>query len=566
MSSKVFEEAIADAKKLRSVAEENAKKAILEAVTPRIRAFIEDQLLERDTEEDLNEATLTPEQKKKVEDEVKKKTRSAMRGRFPSSTDPDRVFDILDDIDFGDVLKTSDESIKAAAKKAAEIAAKAAAEAKAKDSSRGMDEEVVLDENALRSLVDMLGGGDILSSLEEGNDVFNSSLKHAVESLDETEQQKLFALADKINESANKLESKRINNNEKSIQEKDDMKNEKFYEVDLRALRESIEAEMAHMGDEMDEDMYGEDMHGEDADLEGEGLDADDDALMREIKLMLDLGEDVEEDALPEELRGMLVDEEDEDLDVDLEEPEGEEAAEEGDDLDLDDDAMLPDLMGGESEEEDLGELTEMFEVSPKMLRQELARARKSIREGKMDHHFGGKGDGRAGVDGSFGGKGNGKAGVKKSFGGGAEGQDAFVSPPQMNKINEAIRNLRRTNRSQKEKLTKYRSAVQTLREQLEDLNLFNAKLLYVNKLLQNKALSESQKKSVIKALDEAKSLVETKSLYKSLTESLSQSKKSLNEAARYGSSSRTTTSSSSKNLTEAAGEMSRWQTLAGLK
>jgi hypothetical protein len=542
MSSKVFEEAIADAKKLRSVAEENAKKAILEAVTPRIREFIEDQLLEKDSEEDLSEATLTADQKKKVEDEVKKKVGPRF-GRV--GINPEDAIYMLDDIDFGDILKTSDEAVKAAAKKAAEIAAKAAAEAKAKDSSKGMDEEVVLDENALRSLVDMLGGGDILSSLEEGNDVFNSSLKHAVESLDETEQQKLFALADKINESADKLESKRINNNEKSIQEKDDMKNEKFYEVDLRALRESIEAEMAHMGDEMDEDMYGE---GDD--VEGEGLEMDeDDELMREIKLMLDLGDDVEEDALPEELRGMLVDDEDEDLDVALEDPEGEEDAEEGDDLELDDDEMLPDLMGGESEEEDL---QETFEVNPKMLRQELARARKAIREGKMDHHFGGKG--------------NGKAGVKKSFGGGSEGQDVFVSPPQMNKLNEAIRNLRRTNRSQKEKLTKYRSAVQTLREQLEDLNLFNAKLLYVNKLLQNKALSESQKKSVIKALDEAKSLVETKSLYKSLTESLSQSKKSLNEAARYGSSSRTTTSSSSKNLTEAAGEMSRWQTLAGLK
>ena len=46
MSSKIFEEAIADAKKLREVAEDNAKKAILESVTPKIREFIENQLLE----------------------------------------------------------------------------------------------------------------------------------------------------------------------------------------------------------------------------------------------------------------------------------------------------------------------------------------------------------------------------------------------------------------------------------------------------------------------------------------------------------------------------------------
>ena len=48
--SKLFEEAIADAKKLKEVAEENAKKAILESVTPQIREFIEEQLLEEKDE------------------------------------------------------------------------------------------------------------------------------------------------------------------------------------------------------------------------------------------------------------------------------------------------------------------------------------------------------------------------------------------------------------------------------------------------------------------------------------------------------------------------------------
>ena len=35
--SKIFEEAIADVKKLKEVAEENAKKAIIESITPKIR-------------------------------------------------------------------------------------------------------------------------------------------------------------------------------------------------------------------------------------------------------------------------------------------------------------------------------------------------------------------------------------------------------------------------------------------------------------------------------------------------------------------------------------------------
>jgi hypothetical protein len=154
---------------------------------------------------------------------------------------------------------------------------------------------------------------------------------------------------------------------------------------------------------------------------------------------------------------------------------------------------------------------------------------------------------------------------VKGAFGGGKEGQDAFTNPPKINKLSEAIRTLSRKNRVQAEKLNKYRGAIDTLREQLEDLNLFNAKLLYVNKLLQNKGLTESQKKSVIKALDEANTLSETKTLYKSLTESLASTKGTINESTRYGSSSRTTTSASSSRTQETS-DLGRWQKLAGLK
>ena len=49
--SKIFEEALADAKKLKAVAEENAQKAILESVTPQIKQFIEQTLLEQDETE-----------------------------------------------------------------------------------------------------------------------------------------------------------------------------------------------------------------------------------------------------------------------------------------------------------------------------------------------------------------------------------------------------------------------------------------------------------------------------------------------------------------------------------
>ena len=267
----------------------------------------------------------------------------------------------------------------------------------------------------------------------------------------------------------------------------------------------------------------------------------------------------IPEEDVEEAIRGLLAD-----LDIDLDE--GMSAPEDaGPDLGGMD---LDDLAGGALGEEPEGEpeaLDEVFEVDPRVLRQEISRIKRLIAEGKVDHHFGGKGGGAAGVDGAYGGKGKQNAGVSGAFGGGKEGQDAFTNPPQINKLNEAIRQLRRQNRSQQEKLSKYRGAVNSLREQLEDLNLFNAKLLYVNKLLQNKGLNESQKKSVIKALDEAQSLTEAKSLYKSLTETLSSGgRQTISESRVLGSSSRPTTSSQSS-ATTANTELSRWQRLAGL-
>jgi len=85
--------------------------------------------------------------------------------------------------------------------------------------------------------------------------------------------------------------------------------------------------------------------------------------------------------------------------------------------------------------------------------------------------------------------------------------------------------------------------------------------------LLQNKTLSESQKKSVIKALDEANTSQEAKSLYNSLTETLSRSttKATLSESRVLGSSSRATTSSQTAAATSSTNELSRWQKLAGL-
>lgn len=495
--SDLYKEALADIKKLKEVAEANAKDIVLESITPKIKQYIEDQLLK---------------QKK--------------------------------------------------------------------------SENTTLSENSILTLANISN-----SSAANYNDV-QTLINEAFSNLNKKERNNLTSALSKISKNNKKKKITHINNND-IIQENFNMRNqEKFYEVDLRLLKEQVDDAKFELAEkEQDKDLEEiEEMYDEGADygdhspmeemeemdydldeLDEEEYDEDsevDEDMLNEIKLALDLGEDIEEDMIPEELRGMIIPEEDEDEeseegDEDFEDMEDEESEEEGDD-------NIPNFDDLEQADEDPQEkLDEVFDVDPNMLRQEIANIKSMLSEGKMDHHFGGKGGGNAGHKNAFGGSGPKKAGYQKSFGGGSYGKDVFQSPPgSLKKLNEAkkmLRKLSRANRAQAEKLKKYRSAVHTLREQLEDLNLFNAKLLYVNKLLQNKSLSESHKKSVIKALDEAKTLSETKSLFTSLTQSLagSQKSKTLNESKLFGSSSRTTSGSSIKSV---VGEVDRWQKLAGLK
>ena len=489
--SKIFEEALADAKKLKEVAEANAKKAILESVTPRIKEFIEQQILEQDNN--------LVESKHDVDD---------------------------------------------------------------------------VPEEAMRSLLEMIAGKDFVSKVTDKQKL-NEAFKRSFDNLSDSEQLQMKNLIQKINQEKNNLKNRRIINSVNTIQENKQMSSrEKFYEIDLALLREAVEDKKTELASkEMEEEEK----------LEKEGSFLDDLAEMDHLNEYSTLFEQDEPDEEMEDLGDLEAGAEDDAIEIPLDlaqelqsildaEIGGDAAAGAEDavgDMEMPD---LEDLEDSEEESEEESEedsIEEMVDVDPDMLREELANIRSMLSEGKADHHFGGKGEGKAGVDGSFGGKGHKNAGVKGAFGGGSEGQDVFVTPPStLKKLNEAIQELRklsRTNRAQNEKLNKYRGAVQTLREQLEDLNLFNAKLLYVNKLLQNKSLNESQKKSVIKALDEAKSLGETKALFKSLTESFSSSKSSLNESTRFGSSSRTTTSGAdTKNRT--VGESNRWAKLAGLK
>jgi len=424
------------------------------------------------------------------------------------------------------------------------------------------NESVYLDESSLQSLVDLLGE-NVLDSLTESKSkkALSSAITEAAASLDDKDREKLFSLSQKISKSADNLMEDKSKGDKMS----------KYLDMDLKTLKEAVEAELREMDDlhEYEDANEGSDLYEEISSLLEQEEDEDDE------DVEVDMPDFGEEDEAPD------LDLED-DLDADagslskdavsnaLADAFKDVAAELGlGDLDLDEDeADVEADLDFEAEDEEMQADEEADEeVDEEVLAEALRRIKRMMKEAKGDDSFGGKGSANAGVGGSFGGKGKQKAGVDGSFGGGKSHGDAFQSPPSsLQKLNEELKQLRRINRAQTEKLNKYRGAVDSLREQLEKLNLFSAKLLFVNKLMQNKNINESQQRSIIKVLDEAETLQEAKSLYTTLTDTLGKSnakaRKTLSESVS-GSSARPTTSSQTS--TGSQFELNRWERLAGL-
>ena len=85
----------------------------------------------------------------------------------------------------------------------------------------------------------------------------------------------------------------------------------------------------------------------------------------------------------------------------------------------------------------------------------------------------------------------------------------------------EEAENAAATALESSEELEEAMSTIAQLRSELNEVNLLNAKLLYVNKLFKSKNLTEAQKVKVINAFDRAESVKETKNIFETLQESL---------------------------------------------
>jgi hypothetical protein len=76
-----------------------------------------------------------------------------------------------------------------------------------------------------------------------------------------------------------------------------------------------------------------------------------------------------------------------------------------------------------------------------------------------------------------------------------------------------------------KEELREAYATVKTLKSELNEINLLNAKLLYTNKIFKSKNLSESQKVKVLESFDKATTVKEAKLVFETVNSGLKSKK-----------------------------------------
>lgn len=90
-----------------------------------------------------------------------------------------------------------------------------------------------------------------------------------------------------------------------------------------------------------------------------------------------------------------------------------------------------------------------------------------------------------------------------------------------MAKIGNSTQLSRKSSIELEAQLQEAKKAIQVLKDALNEGNLLNAKLLYVNKLFREKTLNDSQKANVVVAFDKAETVKEVKLVYETVSKSI---------------------------------------------
>ena len=583
--SSLYKDAIADARKLREAAEQNAKNRIIDAVTPKLRRLIERQIMEGDefvddsAIDDLVDTEDAMDMMDDVEDSVPEAEPMSMDSSMSTDSDGLGSIEVVPD-----ELESDIEELEGMEDSEEEMDLEGV-DAEIEDESQNKSVHVNITVEGRRNHLLRHRAVRLVKALSEAKtraqrQKIRKELGVLRQALIITENSQNLRLAKNIKVILKESTMRRRNRNwlfegkDGEAGEEVEFDDAGFEEgdVDVDAIKDAVADLAAAVG------MEASDEGGDD------DLDMEDD---------MDLEDDEDMDL-----------EDDEDLDLEEYDEMGDETYEGMNEEDEMDQCETDELM--EADEEDCSEDDEVVEVNEAMLRRALgasrrrraprrtsrrvnesrrrriarARRRRMLREGEakaMASHFGGGKLGKemfvdvdentllnalaeelgGGIANST--SARGKAEAKAShFGGGS-----------IQKSKALKESRRRTIRAQRQ--------AKAAKAELKESNLFNAKLLYVTKLMQSHTLNNKQQRAIIEAMDNAKTQREAKLLFTSLNESLTKrTAKRLSEANKARSNrlnenrSRTGTTSGSLRSGQAARgngvELDRWAVLAGIK
>ena len=534
MSNNLYEQAIAEAKQLREMAEQNAKNKIIEAVTPRIKALIEAQIMgEQDEmpEEDsdsLDLLMIDDEESKPMPEDELLEPQAPENDMLSGETEIENTSVTVN--------AQGDVNISVAEGRGNNRTLETNTRTSTLSGKINLTEAFISVGRKAKRMDAMLQG----LQFNKLNEKQRTLIKKAYQEL---LSEALLTKRLLLNEGANAELTTSYSNMLKEIKEMTRRSSAIFrrlFEIDDQ--------------DEMRRDEMVQEEEEEGAEGGGESADVDMDAASSALEdLGSALGLDVE---VGEEGGDDDSDEEEIDLGEMAHESSHDEGMHESDEEDEMREADEEDEMR-EADEEDEA-VDEVYEIDENVLRREIKRLR-NLREAE-------------GVD----------SAVIDDFGGGEEEDEMFVDVDEddlLNALGEELGSVPSVQRETRERrsfttrrLRRANAQLQTenkkLKKQLSEMNLFNAKLLYVNKLMQNRNVSSKQQRAIVEALDNAKTIREAKFLYEGLAKSLTKrTQKKLTESAdrRLLSSSSKATRSGSATINEDA-VASRWATLAGIR
>ena len=148
------------------------------------------------------------------------------------------------------------------------------------------------------------------------------------------------------------------------------------------------------------------------------------------------------------------------------------------------------------------------------------------------------------------------------------EGKKEDMDEEVKEEVEEEVVNEEVESKEEKSELDQALETIGTLQKELNEVNLLNAKLLYVNKIFKSNDLNESQKVNIIAAFDKAETVKEVKLVYETVSENVvAKKEKATIKESKLGMASKATGTTASKPevINEVSDTVRRMQKLAGI-